>query len=679
MEQIITQVQQQIDKHRGVQSNLNDEMDNYIKGLVKTQKWPFETVTPDEYLSVARPLMETIYNAYSGRVDGKEVAPAVLYDSVSHATGEWIDCIQKMRLELVSQEVQEWALEARDLPFEDRAYYTEQVLDKLTEIGYSANQRVLEYMEPFLKEAGITPIFAGKENERIYNLQQEEARALKIRDNYKQTAESVAANKEQIIKYGVPPETMLGKFVDLVAGHGDEKEKNRELAVGFLACHMDADYLKRYIIPNLQIQAIKIQAMAALEDAKIEKAGLEGYSSYWEDYYKYEKGIANLEKIAIEIDKITADLKNQHSIELQAKEDGTYTLTLKEEKGDRHKDSYEQDGVKYSETIERGIKTRQRTIDLSALGELAQELRNAKKTYGKTQITEIPTQNPQKQNERIVKTKEKAIGERSTTRTNTFKLQGKRTSRLELKASVARLEHRVIKRSDFGYKTLDEQVRKNKLEIGKGVISGEVPTISRVGTGEVNLTVTGIQDTLTFGDDALTIDTKGAVVSAGVGTLIDTRESGKKVALALLEDLQNPDMALTRAVERLETAAQGLVQAPSVKLAQVSVSTSQIGLISVDAKPHVAEQENTTLETEQKGPIDVKVSSQLIDGVKKTVEQATTHAKHIPDALQQARETAKNLYRYDYHTPQVPIRDNTSHAHRDITQTQAYEPNELTL
>lgn len=99
MGEVAEHIAKQVARQIKTQSNLLDEMERYVKELVDNKKWPFTTVTPQEYLSVARPLLDIAYDIYSGRLDGKKVPAATFYDNLTADTKEWLKCIQKLRVE----------------------------------------------------------------------------------------------------------------------------------------------------------------------------------------------------------------------------------------------------------------------------------------------------------------------------------------------------------------------------------------------------------------------------------------------------------------------------------------------------------------------------------------------------------------------------------------------------
>ena len=650
--QVIQTLDEKISKHRAVQSNLNDEMNNYVKDLVAHGNWPFETVTPDEYLSRALPFLEAVYNAYSGKIDGKEATPAQLYDDVAHETGRWISCLQKLRIEAHIKHLQEEILISMDqvLP-ETRhdAYAKETVLDRLADMGYNINQRVLEYMQPFLEEQGITPIIARKENMRDYIADQEIARADVAAREYIDAFAKVYDNKEGIIKDGLPSETTIGKFVDLVARNKDKKEFHEELVTALLAKKLDIDYIQQYVLPNLELKAIEYQALAAIEDHAISVAGILGDSDFWTDYQKQVDALDTIEAALKAAKTRQKEIDPNNEVNLQQKEDGTYTLTVKEERGVRTKEEREEEGKKTTTTVEKNMHIKQRDIDLGRIATYADTQRKVYRAYGETKTIEEPTKNPKKNNERKVTTKKRVFGEFAAVRKASFKYSGKREARQDFTANVRRLENTVVKRSDFGYTTLETKLVSNKIDMFNAKLALSAPTRDYIGTHTASLKMSGAETRTDFRDGAVVVEATVAEGKIGFGKQISKEDLSLGIAKAVLKEVsKGENMNLLGVINEVGDMYNGIIQTvPTTKLLGLKVSVADIDVAKAELKSITTDAPTQESGDATEAPKMGSISSPIVNAVMEDVKRIPEEIKLVNDCLMQTAPTPVELFPFD--------------------------------
>lgn len=636
MGEVAEHIAKQVARQIKTQSNLLDEMERYVKELVDNKKWPFTTVTPQEYLSVARPLLDIAYDIYSGRLDGKKVPAATFYDNLTADTKEWLKCIQKLRVETMDSTMQYENLRLHNF-YGDEHYETqhpavrqEQVLDTLKQQGYDLNARVLGFMEPFLREAGITPLFVGEENEKRYFAQIEEQRALRVTKEHTEAKSNCLTELKDIVHFGLPSQSALGKLAETFAGQSDKKAHVEELVKAFLSKEIDVEYIELFVVPNLRLEARRLQTEALWDDYALNMQGEQGVSALWTEYNYYCNAVSNIQNAIDEMRKIEARIDPYNSISISKNENGTHTITAKLETGETRDYEAKADGVVYRGSKQARTHTQKRVMDVGSMSrELYREIyeRAKREKLDRKEII-TPVENSKRDNERRKVVSERAIGERSLTITKTTKYTGTRSSRIDFKADVVRCKKEVQRLSREGYKEKAETIIGGEVRIGGISSGGAALTPDQIGakaTAEAHL----IQGTGKLGPVQLAANI-GANVS--IGKQVDRQEIMKGFVIAAMKELAKIDGF------DFDTSLQAVLDACKDGLKGKGGIDWGSLLASVDGMKIFAAEINNRMH-EQKGlDLGVEVKSPAADSVRQDIESVKTQAEVLQGIREQAQQ-----------------------------------------
>lgn len=662
MDQVLKHAYEQLFEKEKVESNMNDAMEALVKGLVEQHDWPFSTVTPEEYLSVVRPLGEIVYDIYSGKIDGEQLPAEVFYDKITYCTMDWLKCMHQMEYETLSNEIQEEICSLYGFEHPDTAFYKRELLEKFKEYGFELNTRALEYMAPFFEAAGINPLFVQKENEKDYIPEQVVETAKRVYAAHESSYKSVLDRTESIIADGLPSEHLAGKIADRISGKQPNQQENARVVKDLVRREVDKKLLELMADFHLQEKAIRSQGTGAQLEASNEDAKAQEYFAQGRKHEEAHSLVTKMRKESAEREKQMDPTK---SIELQERE-GTFVLTAKMEKGARVKLQIDAPSVSYTGTHESRMKARSRIIEL---GSMTREVYQEQSRIGyvlkkDTETLTIKTHNPEKDNERKKTTTEKAYGEVSLERTKTTRFKGRRSARLEMKANVARLEHRVVKQSDFGYKTKEEKVWSAKAEILGGSATVKDPTLHDMGSYVISAEAHAAKGSVEaqIKNVPLKVDFNIGVKGPDLGYQLDTkairdaltdRQKMKKVLVfgALNTFLKGPAQFQLPTQEenplkKLSSTIIDLVHKEgSIDLGSLSVSAGEFKLFKAEFNQGQEAQglpvigDNVTLE--MTSPLINDVIKDVQDGIKTApawVEKAQTVYSNAAARMQEAKD-----------------------------------------
>lgn len=651
MEQVLEHAYDQLFGKDKVESNMNDEMERLVKDLTDKHQWPFETVTPEDYLSVARPLSAMVYNLYSGKIDGEQLPAEVFYDRITHNTIEWLQCVHQMEYETMSNEIQEEIFLHYDYEFEDKAYKKRELLEQFKDYGFGLNTRALEYMEPFFEKAGLTPLFLSKESEKDYVPEQVVQRAERIFGAHETAFQTVVDRVESIVKNGLPSETALGQLADKLSGKVPEQNANQEAVKSLVRTEEERRLLMTVALHQLQKEAMQEQLKGALEEASHLR---EEPSPHFAIAEQNDQAIADVKKIEKETTQRERAMDPHKTVSLQRNDAGTYTLTATIEKGLRVQARAEVESVTVDYKEEHGMRSRSRTIELGSITRELYEERAKMEAVFKREREEVAIdinsskKEKEQEKERAKEKKhtitEKSRGEISAETIKTTRMKGRRSARLELKANVSRLEHQVVKKSQFGYRTKEKKVWDAKVETLGASATVKAPTKDNLGTHTASAEAHLIKGagTVHIKDVPISMAANMGIKSPPIGyqfdaktareTLQDPQKLKKAVIMTAFKMLTEGMPTVEQLKENIAEKATLIDGKTSVDLGSFSISAAEMTLAKAEFNQQQEEQGLPTVDPN----IKFELSSPLIESIVKDIQHIAENAPEIAEKAQSA-------------------------------------------
>ena len=485
-------IEGQVKKHLRPDSNSSDAIEKRIKEMKDNGTGPVHSVTPDNFLNASRPLMQVIYDIHNESGDLYKDKPVELFKDGLHARViEMLKCVQALEFETKSQEIAENLSKMRNDPIRAEHDAMYEVLAWAKDELYRCARHANAYMKDVYSITETTPLDIEKEWEKKIIPAMLISQTRDMQQKHESAYHRLTQLFDPLIKHGLPAETKIRQWYD--RNHSDDfREKPHhepikktlaeikqftELAVkDVIRAQLMLDKIEHIDIPKIKLYMVELQAKAAYEDVAIEKAGLRGRSSYWEEYRECEKALKQAEKIIRNMrDREKARLKDA-TLSITCDKNGAYTITAERTKG-KKKSITMQDGEITIKKNRNAFGTRlKRVMELGQLTTMLrkeQEERQAMIYEFKKEKTQ-PTHNPDRKNEERKSVTERVFGKVGILRTRQTQYSGEKAARLQLTGLLARLSKNVTKSYEDGIEKKEEKVWSAAAEIG-GTVKAELP------------------------------------------------------------------------------------------------------------------------------------------------------------------------------------------------------------
>jgi hypothetical protein len=308
--------------------------------------WPFKNISKDDFIKASPPLLEMLHNVEERKIDGKKADPAAYMDRTMEATISMLKCIQKMEMEASYEEM--FAMmcwhegDPYNMAFMDANEFVEYAIEQM----YEYNNAICDSLSEDLKKQGIAPRYIDMESKRNYLVDEEFGFAERAAKDHYCAIKEAYEEIDNLIKYGLPSEGMIGKIKDRIVGSADIKDNNKTIVDKILNSEADLEIVNLYILPELDLRIQEYGAKAAMEEKWTKnKEDLEfGDVQQTDPYFfrrgheAYVKAKKSIEEALLTMQKKEIKLESNYKIEIKKDpKAGTYMLTAEWSKGNKSK------------------------------------------------------------------------------------------------------------------------------------------------------------------------------------------------------------------------------------------------------------------------------------------------------------------------------------------------------
>lgn len=554
MGQILDHVKKRVEELDRPESNSGDAIEKHLKKLIKEDAWPFKSVTPDDFRDTVRPLIQAVYDVYNESGDQHKDKPfELIQDKLHYRIVNMLKCVQAMEFEAKSQEIKERILDATHEPYTPEYDKMYAVMAWAKEEMYRYAEHANAYMKHTYDIVGQTPLDIEEWDKKFIP-------RLAIDETYKATKEhsqafhKLAAKFDLLLEYGLPSESQLGRWVDerrtatVETQNGPEKQtvaqikaNNEKFVADLVRAQFDIDRIELIIVPKIKMAMMDMQAKAEIEDLGIEKAGLRGKSSYWEDYRKYDKALTTIEKAIGNMRDRENKRMQGATLSMTCDKNGIYTLTASRKDGKRQQITVKEGEVVRKKTTEKLTKEFSKVFKLTTISARVKQEKTDRtaQIYGEKLEKEQPTHNPKKVGEKKKTVTEKVFGRIGLSLSRNTRLNEEHSAQIKLTGIVGRLSAAITKSHQEGRQTKEEKVFSASTEIGgtatldaaaKGKVGAKLAAEAHA-SADVQYKKVGISATMG--------------PSASIGTQVSVQEVGKDLLKNFLQEIaKGKDMNL---------------------------------------------------------------------------------------------------------------------------------------
>lgn len=687
MEKIIKHGAEQIKKHIGPGWARNDPLLQQALELEKQEQWPFKSITPDDFRKTIIALGELAEDIHNEKFQLTKTSPGVLHDRVAYRTSDLIQCIHRMEKEAQNQAIlsrrvnmgwadansivgatqmhmlfvdreqrkyfpQLWGMSVSPqqreraemaaaharatAPMSKEAQLMLDIVRNAKEALYKHNNNALDLLQEMYMYSDIKPIRVSTENEKRYTPNLAIAHTQRVTKEHEEAFAAFVKGLDNIFKHGLPNESSVGKLMEtLFKNVAEIREQNEGLFKNLLSAEMDIETIENFIIPQLWLRSFEMEAYAAVETIGCFDVGMNGYeSSRTGPHIVYREAIKQIEQMIKEMREREAKMMPSVTLSMSRDKDGIYTISITRARGDRTEVQFQQDESQHKKTVDKGRAEKTRVFKL---GKMSHQLMEEKKLYtakiyGKKEEISTPTHNPKKHNEQIKIVKENVYGEISlgTTRTTTY--HGKRSSRVQLKADIARIDRLMNKTHQEGRQKKEVDIVGAKTSIGGASITTSMPTRDTWGTPKISAEAHPVKVDANYRK-------LNASFSAGpkfsVGVQLSPEDISKNAAKALIEEMSKGSSAnFVRVIDDMMAMIKNAGPSASMNWTNISVTAAAMEIL--DTQVTVERQEET-----QAVDTFITVGSPIVQDVQHDLEigagyynQIQVAAEYLDDQFQ---------------------------------------------
>lgn len=673
MEKVIKHVAEQVAQNIKIPPwAKQDDIISQAEELKKSNQWEFRSITPDDFIATMKSLTQMVKDLEKEPGKLNKTPSDVLCDRAAYRTVDMLKCIQTMEFEATQRRIfairgnfmshggaelfadpsQSFASfssvvdHTRGTSFYERYHPRDIVNERLAVPETQTTTKMFEFIrwakdelykhsddanfliESLYPAAETKPISLSEENEKSYAPSIAIAHTNKVTREHEEAFAQVVKSFDDVLKYGLPSETSIGKFIDRLLPHRDEiKGKNEELIKNLLSKEMDIETIETFIVPALRMRAFEMEMQSNVLNMGMFDVGFSTYTSDPNGPHRvYNDAIKTIEQMIKDTRAREAKMAQSTTLTITRGDDDVYTISIARSKGEKREVKFNDQDVTKKEITERNRFSEERKF---RLGRLSKELREEKKVYsmkllGSKEEVVSPTNNPKKSGEVQKLQKESSIGELSISTTKTTKSHGKVAARLNMAANAVRLEGKVIKSYKAGRKTEEQNIIGGKAEIVGASISAAAPTKDYMGTHKVSAEAHPVKVGANYRGVNASINT-GPSFSAGMQ--VTAEDISKKAAKALVDELLKGSSAnFTRVIDDVMSMIKAIPPSADMDWGSIKISAATMDLLNtqIDVQRN---QESNAVE------VSHETHSPLIDDIKNDIESIEPQIQELYNDL----------------------------------------------
>lgn len=306
------------------QNIINTRLYNKVMQMKEDGVWLFETITPDEFIEASSQLLGMVDAVSQRKLDGQHASIEALLDRTTESTILMLKAVQQMEAEATMKKMDSMIAWNSDQPYSMDFLKLEEFVEYAKVEMYSYNNRACDDMSQELEEKGLSPRYIDTENEKRYALNVQRDFTERTAEEHYQAMKEAYDEIDNLIKYGLPSETAVGKWKDELLSQNEIKLQNQTIVDKILKSEADLEIVYLYILPelNLKIEEYKAQAICekTMHDADTKKFHY-GNPYYFRECYKRhleaKEAIENALRIMEERER---KLQCEHKIEIKRDE-----------------------------------------------------------------------------------------------------------------------------------------------------------------------------------------------------------------------------------------------------------------------------------------------------------------------------------------------------------------------
>lgn len=238
-----------------------------IEDLTSTDMWPFKTVTADEFIKASSQLLELYHYSLERTIDGQDVSAEAYMDRTTEATIMMLRCIQKMKLEASSREMESMLNWSKSGVYDMEFVEAQRFVEDATMEMYEYNNHICDLLLPDLNAKNLRTRYIDMESERDYMLGEDCVFAIGATENHYAVMKDAYDEIDNLIKYGLPSTSVVGQIKDVLIETRDVKRNNQTIVDKILNSEADLEVVKLYILPGIDLRIQEYSARAQVEEA----------------------------------------------------------------------------------------------------------------------------------------------------------------------------------------------------------------------------------------------------------------------------------------------------------------------------------------------------------------------------------------------------------------------------
>ncbi len=624
-----------------------DESIKTVRQLEKQKLWPFDTVSAKQFLEAVEPFAEAIKEARkAANVNFVSVATPALKDRIATTAIELTKCIHAMELETIVQDLAEFTYDTEEMS--QKLNNMTAVLEWAQEELYKDNSYAVDLLQSVAQETDRTPILLAQEDSIDFSPWHAVFMTDFVIQNHEEAYKRVLDSSNELLRYGAPSETLVGKFIDKVADLETLKQQNAANAIDLANQEIDIEYLNTFVCHSLKRDLARTLALIAAEQENPEDNPVHSLKELKEKAQRDAFALRYVEENLNNMREREKAMAQGTTLSIKRVGDGTFAITISQPSGMQKENEITGKDSAYKETLQKEYFNNSRTIKVGKKSSVVKMDTHMKYGVFKGSKLEFDSSVPKKENEKVKSLKERIYGELSYTKIRSMKARGHKSVRSELKLNALRFKDKKIKVKEAKGKKKEIELLNKEFKVLSATISAKGLAEGSIGTPTIS--IGGNLAEAQLGSHGVNINASlGAKVQAGAQ--ISAQDIAKSAAEMLAGELtgKDNDLDFKAVVEKLTEFLNNIPPEAKANLGNITISAKGINLLNVQVEEQTPEIEDSReLKLETSVPIRDEIQGLVEDVDQALNELEEIHGKLYPEQNQQQEQTASQLFPFDH-------------------------------
>ena len=594
---------------------IEKKIEKQLEDILKGQDWPFKTVSKEYFLDVAVPLVKTAQDIEHSTPEQLDKNAEMYMDRIDYTSIDMLQCVQKMELEALAQEAVNFGpqVDIMHPHIPDNI----KLLQKLSEMGTfllnENNSRAVEAMGIEYMQSGRLPTRVCDTSSRLYMSDVAVNMTKSAVGEHLLAFSQVYNRAPQILKYGMPAETGVGRVVDaLFTDRGNERKRNEHVVHDLAKAQAKIDHIENFAVHNLKQEASRFLLSALAEEA-VKQGNPDFTSSVFREWHAEKlQAVSEIEGLLKEMkDKEKAMMKDM-TLTIKKDKDGIYSITVSKGNGETRTQNIAEGHTK---EIERRRREQKREIKLTKITEKVMEETKSFRAifHGEKERKLTPTLNQTVENEKKGYERSQKFGEIVFKRVQERKYNGTKRSRAEAEFHTAQFASKKIKTHTIGPRTEEKTIIGGEADILGASASIKAPDKEHIGTPVFKAEAHAVNADVNIADLVKTKMGIGASVSAGAQ--LSAEDIIKRAAGVMFDEMANGNSAnLTRIIDEVSDIIAKIPPSANVDWGSITISVGDFDVFEAKVKQEGEMGQTHTFAVEASSPLyeDVKKDAAAI-------------------------------------------------------------------